>query len=731
MNRSRRLVLLWGLVLPFALNGCSDGPTGPGAGNLTISVSGLPDGAAAAITVTGVGAFSRTVSGTETLTDVTPGAYTVVAANVSHSGASFAPLKPTQSLSIARGGQGSVDVTYVNLASSLSLGITGLPAGASGSVTVEGPNGFRETITSSQLLPGLVPGTYSVVVAGVVAGDSTYQSRPPIQDVLVTAEAPANVNIVYAAAGSSTLNLRIDGLYLTQSVQVYDRSIPLVAGRDAFLRVFALANQENSATPAVRVSVYHSGTLRNTLTIPAGSGSVVSSVQQGTLNRSWNVLVPGDLILPGAQISAVVDPTNGVAEANEGDNRYPSDGALLSLTLAEVPPLQIAFVPVLQSVNGLLGRVNPGNLESFLDVTRRLHPIGAIDAVVRTPYTTGAPELDRANSTGAWPTLLSELEALRVAEGSQRYYYGVVRTNYTSGFAGLAYVGGGDRGRQAAAIGWDFLPDASEVVAHELGHNWSRFHAPCDVPNPDPAYPYPGGAIGVHGYDVRSGRLYSPSTFDIMGYCDNPWISDYNYLGVMQHRATFDAATGSASVQPSLLVWGRVSDHELVLEPAFHLQTRPVLPQAGTAYRIEGIDANGSRIFGFAFDAVEVADTPGGERQFAFAIPLSASRMEQLAAIQLSDGRRVTIQRTRPVAEDARIAMASTPSGQVRVTWDAGAYPMAMIRDANSDQILSFARGGDIVLVSAAGRALEAFLSDGVRSVSRRMENPGLPALQR
>ena len=42
--------------------------------------------------------------------------------------------------------------------------------------------------------------------------------------------------ITYASTGGPTLNLRIAGLNLTQSVQTFGNEIPLVAGRDAFLR---------------------------------------------------------------------------------------------------------------------------------------------------------------------------------------------------------------------------------------------------------------------------------------------------------------------------------------------------------------------------------------------------------------------------------------------------------------------------------------------------------------
>ena len=85
------------------------------------------------------------------------------------------------------------------------------------------------------------------------------------------------------------------------------------------------------------------------------------------------------------------DPTGGVAEANEADNRFPGDGALLPLAVTPVPPARVLFVPVHQSVNGLGGGVTPANVEQFIDLTRRLHPVGEVEVAVREVYTTGAP----------------------------------------------------------------------------------------------------------------------------------------------------------------------------------------------------------------------------------------------------------------------------------------------------------------------------------------------------
>ncbi|MFX5389413.1 hypothetical protein ABTD11_19555, partial [Acinetobacter baumannii] len=71
-----------------------------------------------------------------------------------------------------------------------------------------------------------------------------------------------------------------------------------------------------------------------------------------------------------------------------------------------------------------------------------------------------------------WARLLDELRILRQADGSGRYYYGFVHVDYPSGIAGIGYIS------YPVAVGWDKPSTAPAVMAHELGHNFGRDHAP-------------------------------------------------------------------------------------------------------------------------------------------------------------------------------------------------------------------------------------------------------------
>ena len=422
--------------------------------------------------------------------------------------------------------------------------------------------------------------------------DTSYAPSPTAATLAVAADAaPAAATVVYARApqASTTLDLSIGAMYLTQSTQTLAGAVPLVQNRDGYLRVFVLANQANSVTPAVRVRFYVNGALQGSPTIIAApSHAVPTSIAEGTLASSWNMSVPGSMIKPGLSILANVDPTQAIAEARRDNNSFPASGTPLALTVKNLSTFYLRFVPVRQSVNDLTGVVSSANKDALLTQTLKIHPISSYSADVHATYTTNALALTGSNGNGAWSAVLGEILALRTAEGSQRNYFGIVKTSYQSGIAGISYIGAG------ASVGWDGSGEV-DVVAHELGHSWGRSHAPCGINgSTDPSFPYPAGNIGVYGFNVATKTLYPPATADVMSYCHPQWISDYTYKGVYNFRVGHPTAADvvSADLQPCIIVWGHIADGTVVLEPSFEALTHPSLPERGGAYALRALDAD-------------------------------------------------------------------------------------------------------------------------------------------
>jgi hypothetical protein len=606
-------------------------------------------------------------------------------------------------------GTGNVKVTATTTGSSVDAGYT---------VSVDGGTSQAITGNGTVTVSGLAARAHSVLLGGVATNCTVTGDNP----LSVTITAGQTSNIAFAitcVATGPAVNLSIQGLYLTQSTQTLSENVPLVQDRVAYLRVFALADRANSAKPTVRVRFFSNGSVIRTLTLSRSASSTPTALAEGTLSSSWNQAVDASLIQPGVSILADVDPGNTVPESNETDNSFPASGAPLDLNVHAASVTKIRFVPIQQG-DGTPGNVTTGNKDALIETARRIYPLQGIDTDVRAVYTTSTVLQPDGGVT--WDQLLSDLDGIRVMEGSGRTYYGVVKLGYSGGVVGKGFVG------VPTAVGTDADQDRTRVVAHELGHTWGQLHTPCGNPPAstiDPDYPY-GTGIGVYGFDVTAGALKQPTTPDIMGYCSNPWISDYTYTRVLNFRETHPAAIQGAlaAKEPTVLVWGRIIHGQGVLEPAFQVVTRPSLPAKPGPYSVEGIATDGTSLFSLSFDATEVADGPSGSRHFAFAVPMDQARAARLGSLRLTGpagaatiSPRVGALR-QTVAPDSIVARREARG--VALKWNASVHPMIMVRDPDTGEVLSFARGGKARVWTTKG-SLDLVASDGVQSKAQRV----------
>ena len=323
---------------------------------------------------------------------------------------------------------------------------------------------------------------------------------------------------------------------------------------------------------------------------------------RATSTARWNLVVDGALDPTEPLGAGGCGPGQQFAEGNESDNVFPAIGTPLASTSAATDPFNVRFIPVITKADNRQGNVTAANrdqLPGSHDAHASARELRRRRCTRRTPPRPTDRSSPTTGTRRGTPSC-SEILTRQMAEGGTRYYYGVVNPAYSSGVAGVGYIGA------PAAIGWDKLPSGSSVAAHEWGHNWDRQHAPCGgAGNPDDNYPYAGGEIGVVG--LRSGgRAASsrPTSHDLMGYCDNEWISDYTYKACHGLPATESSVAGMAeAIQPALLVWGRIEGGRVVLEPAFRVTARPSLPRRPGPYRIEGRAADGGRHLRLRFRA--------------------------------------------------------------------------------------------------------------------------------
>ena len=414
--------------------------------------------------------------------------------------------------------------------------------------------------------------------------------------------------------------------YLVQSVQSRDHPVPLVAGREALLRVFVTApSGSRVAIPAVRATFYVAATEVYSAEIPGKPGPLPPGISEDSLAFSANVRIPGEVLRPELEMVVEIDPQRTLDPTIGVANRIPEVGRL-SLDVRAIPAFQLTVVPFLWSpkpdslVLGITESMANDPHHELLAMTRTLLPVGSMEVTRHEPVFTS-----HNNSFD----LFRETAAIHVLEGERGHSLGTMTGQFT-GIDGLASLGGRvtfstvDRGNRS-----EF------VIAHELGHNMNLRHPPgCDAGGLDHLFPYPNGQIGAWGYDFDARLLVPPSTGDLMSYCAHEWVSDYHFSNALGYRLRTELP--SVATSRALLLWGGADSTGVpFLEPAFIVEAPPSLPDAGGDYTLTGRDASGRELFSLRFAMQEIADGGEGEGGFAFALPVLPEWEGNLASISL------------------------------------------------------------------------------------------------
>ena len=469
--------------------------------------------------------------------------------------------------------------------------------------------------------------------------------------------------------------------YLTQAVQSLDFPVPLIAGREALLRVFVVASiPGGEGIPMVRATFYLDGDEKLAVEIPGSGTPIPTEIEdaRSSLQGSANATVPGWVIQPGLEMVVEIDPDGTLDPGLRVTKRIPEEGrapvqveSLPSLDLTVIP-FQWAPKPDSWIVDLAAGMAADPQTHVMLGDARAMLPVADVDVEVHEAVLTSTTEsLD----------LLRETHLIRTLEGGTRYYMGILPEHVVGAPVGVAFLG--------FRIGYSVADPF--VIAHELGHNMGLSHAPCGgAGGPDPAFPRTDASIGSWGYDSRAGgRLVSPRTRDLMSYCGPPrWVSEFSFTKALKHRLTGDGSRGpfapAAPYAPtrSLILWGGLDDEgNPFLEPAFVTVATPTAPRSGGDYELVGRGASGDEVFSLSFDMAELADATGSS--FVLALPIRTDWAGMPESITLSG-----------------------PGGSV-TTDRMTDRPMAILRDPASGEVRGILRGEDAAdLIDVAADAV-------------------------
>lgn len=375
----------------------------------------------------------------------------------------------------------------------------------------------------------------------------------------------ATVEVERAASGVSLNEVAIyQGVRRTlmRGGAIVPSTVPMVAGRPAVVRAFYAVGPDHDRQEVTARLTWGDG---ETMEITRRLG--ISSFEND-LSTTLNFEIPAERMVPGAVEVKVEIVQKRQVPAEEADVAEPTSPARWSSTgelevRGDGSPLKVVLVPYRYDADGSsrLPDTSEATVESYRATLDQLYPVSGVEVTVREPVSW--PDTIEPGGDG-WGEILDATYDLRGrdAPADDVYYYGIFNpADDFHGYCrqgcvlGLTYLN--DRPAQTGsidlqmAIGIGYAEAAPDTAAHEIGHSMGRSHAPCGGPQGvDPAFPYAGGTIGVYGIDPRTLEVHSPAETDMMGYCNNTWVSDYTWTALFDRMDGSGLFARSAPVEP-------------------------------------------------------------------------------------------------------------------------------------------------------------------------------------
>jgi hypothetical protein len=349
------------------------------------------------------------------------------------------------------------------------------------------------------------------------------------------------------------VDLRCDGVEVTQAIQNMAHVVPLVEKKQTVARVYLSAVATGPFTVQGVLRARRAGGAW--VSVPSTGGALIAPAENGQLRlkrenetKSLNFILPKEVCVAGAMEVQLAS----VWQVSPAVTLTPPTTAVRSVTFVPSAPLRVRIVGIRFLAGGVL--IAPTALDFALlrSWLGRAYPVWLVQW---SQVTLDAPR--------AWPfvaaninTFLRGIRAPDIVGGMDRrtHYFGLVpdggggffMRGQASGVpvtADPSTVASGPTG--SGTFGWDTDGSYGDwYTGHELGHTFGRPHAEFCGAAEGAAYPFVNGQLSnadgaFVGFDMGDPSRALPMRalpgtvwHDLMTYCSNQWLSSFTYTAI-------------------------------------------------------------------------------------------------------------------------------------------------------------------------------------------------------